>query len=351
MTYSDVVIGEDQRTVDYTLRINVRDLGEPLGGDSEHIPSIAEIEAGTSRLYTYVLERVEVETNAAACATTRAGITFIEQGERFAQLAWHLACPRPFTSFAIEYHLFFDLDELHTGNLRVRLRDETAVTPIQTGARRFEWNDLAGAPPSGAWAFLRLGVEHILTGYDHVCFVIALLLVAVIARPRGRSWETRGVLGSLRYTAGIVTAFTLAHSITLVSAALGFVSVPSLLVEAVIALSIIFVAVENMAWPEARYRWALAFGFGLVHGLGFASVLADLLPPGETLVPLLTFNLGVELGQLGIVLVVVPVLHVLSSRILGASDYRRFAVTAGSLVIAGLGTTWFIERVFDVPIL
>lgn len=351
MTYSDVVIAADQRAVDYTLRINVRDLGEALGKGTDYVPTDGELQAGTDALFEYVLERVSLETGVAGCTVERRGVSVLEQSERFAELRWQLRCPALFTAFAIEYHLFFDLDELHTGNLRVRLRDQTAVTPIQSEHRRFEWSELGEPPPSGWLGFVRLGIEHILTGYDHVCFLIGLLLVGVIGRPRGRAWQTQPVAGALRYTVGIVTAFTVAHSITLAAAALGLVELPGRLVESVIAASIVYVAIENLINPEARYRWALTFGFGLIHGLGFASVLGNLLPPDEAIVPLLSFNLGVELGQLGIVIVLVPVLHLLSSRVLGASDYRRYAVTAGSGAIAVLGTIWLIERVLDISIL
>jgi hypothetical protein len=350
MTYSDVVISADQRAVDYTLRISVRDLGEALGKGTDYVPTDGELQAGTDALFDYVLARVILETGVEGCTAERRGVSVLEQRERFAELRWQLWCPELFTSFAIEYHLFFELDALHTGNLRVRLRNETAVAPIQGEHRRFEWPDLGYPPPSGWLGFVRLGTEHILTGYDHVCFLIGLLLVAVIARPRGRAWQTRPVAGALRYTAGIVTAFTAAHSITLAAAAVGLIELPGRLVESVIAASIVYVAIENLFNPEARYRWALTFGFGLIHGLGFASVLGNLLPPDEALVPLLSFNLGVELGQLGIVIVLVPVLHLLSSRVLGAGDYRRYAVNAGSGAIAVLGTIWLIERVLDISI-
>lgn len=351
MTYSDVVISDDQRAVDYTLRINVRDLGEALGKPTDYVPTDAEVRAGAATLLAYVLERVSVETGVQGCATERGGVSVLEQSERFAEARWRITCPERFTSFAIEYHLFFDLDELHTGNLRVRLGSETAVTPIQAAHRRFEWTNLGAAPPSGWLAFLRLGIEHIITGYDHVCFIVGLLLVSVVVRPRGRSWETRPVGSALRYTAGIVTAFTVAHSLTLVTAALGWIDLPGRLVESVIAASIVYVALENVIQPEPRYRWILTFAFGLVHGLGFASVLGNLLPPDQALVPLLSFNLGVELGQLGIVIVLVPVLHLISSRVLGASDYRKYVVAGGSGAIAVLATLWLLERVLDISIL
>jgi hypothetical protein len=173
--------------------------------------------------------------------------------------------------------------------------------------------------------FLRLGVEHIFLGYDHICFLVALI-----------------VASRLREVVKIVTAFTAAHSITLILAALKIVSLPVRLVECAIALTIVYVAIENL-WtkPDAR-RWPLAFGFGLIHGFGFASVLSQLgLPAMGTIRCLLSFNVGVELGQLAIVLALVPAILALRR--------WRHGKTVGlalSIAVALFGAGWFAERAF-----
>jgi hydrogenase/urease accessory protein HupE len=159
------------------------------------------------------------------------------------------------------------------------------------------------ASPPGAIGFLPLGVQHILEGWDHLLFLLALVLPG-------------GSLGSL---VRIVTAFTIAHSLTLAAAALELVSVPAGPVEALIALSIAWVAAENLARvrPMSR-RWAVAFAFGLIHGFGFANVLRDIgLPRDALLSSLLWFNLGIELGQLLVVLLLVPALTWLRKAPLG----------------------------------
>jgi hypothetical protein len=163
-----------------------------------------------------------------------------------------------------------------------------------------------GALPLGAW--LRMGIDHILTGWDHLAFLAGLLVAA----------------GGLAALLGVVTAFTLAHSITLALAALGLVAVPSRAVELLIAASIAWVGVANLLQRRPVARWKEAFGFGLVHGLGFAGFLADALA-GETrrLVPLVGFNLGVEVGQLAVVVGVVGVL------VVGRRVARRGASGAG----------------------
>ncbi|MBC7975140.1 MAG: HupE/UreJ family protein, partial [Myxococcales bacterium] len=198
----------------------------------------------------------------------------------------------------------------------------------------------------GAW--IASGVDHIWSGRDHVSFVLMLLLVAVLVRAGG-AWTTRAPLATLRHTAAIVTAFTLAHSLSLIAASLGWIRLPSRLVESLIAFSILYTAIENILRPDVRWRFAQTFAFGLVHGLGFASVLEELLPPDHVIGPLLGFNLGVELGQLVIVAIALPLAWLLAHQ-LGATRYRRQIMPAVSAVIGLLAVKWLIERVFGLTL-
>ena len=179
---------------------------------------------------------------------------------------------------------------------------------------------------TGWFDFVELGVKHILTGYDHLLFLVALLATA------------RGLWSVVR----IVTAFTLAHSITLTLGALGIVSIPDRIIEPLIAATIVWVALENLLVAEPdRKRWIWSFGFGLVHGLGFASALTELGLNGTELVrALVGFNLGVEIGQLIFVAVFLPTLTWLS-RGSGAKRTPRIA----SLAVAVVGTYWLVERI------
>jgi hydrogenase/urease accessory protein HupE len=190
-------------------------------------------------------------------------------------------------------------------------------------------------PKQSVWTnigkFIALGIEHILTGYDHIAFLLALIVIGL----------------SIREVLKIITAFTLAHSITLLLAAMQVVSLNSRVVESVIAFSICYVALENLLKKEVNYRWLLTFGFGLIHGFGFASVLQELIVgKSKLLVSVVSFNLGVEIGQLMIFLVLLPVLHLLKNTI----EFRK--VTIGtSLAILLLGFTWLIQRVFNLQLL
>jgi hypothetical protein len=161
--------------------------------------------------------------------------------------------------------------------------------------------------------YLVLGIEHIFTGYDHLAFLFGLLAVAGFDKLRS----------GLRYVLGVVTAFTVAHSLTLISAGLGWFRLPSSYVEPAIALSIAYVAVENLLVAQPRHRWLETFGFGLVHGFGFASVLRDIgLPPRGLVLSLLSFNVGVEAGQLAVVSLVAPALYLFAHW--GEKNLRAF---------------------------
>ncbi len=179
-------------------------------------------------------------------------------------------------------------------------------------------------------SFLRLGVEHILKGYDHLLFLLGLLVAC-------RRFSTMAL---------VITCFTLAHSVTLALAALDLISLSPAVVEPLIAASIVFVGVENLLRRnEPRWRWALTLGFGLIHGFGFAGVLkeAGLGSSGAgLLVPLFSFNLGVELGQVAVAAVVLPVLW----RLRRWRPYERYGQLVISLLVVLAGAFWLIQRLF-----
>lgn len=181
-------------------------------------------------------------------------------------------------------------------------------------------------------SFFRFGVEHILTGYDHLLFLAALLLACT----------------TLREAAAIITCFTLAHSITLALAALDIVRIPASIIEPAIALTIVYVAIENLVHtPVLWQRAAITCSFGLVHGLGFASALREIglgTIPGGIFLPLLTFNLGVEAGQLCVAACCFPVLVFARKR----EPRSSILMTAGSTLIALFGGYWFVSRIVSL---
>jgi hydrogenase/urease accessory protein HupE len=186
--------------------------------------------------------------------------------------------------------------------------------------------------------FFLWGMHHIFVGYDHIAFLLALLLAA----------------RRLRSMLKIVTSFTVAHSLTLLLSAMDVIRLPGAVTESLIAASIVYVAAENYFIKEGRYRWMLTFAFGLVHGLGFSSVLRSRLQDiGSILVPVVSFNLGVEVGQIAILLVALPVLTWIRKGPDEAASERRqwWLVRVGSMPILLLGLFWLIDRVFQLNLM
>jgi hypothetical protein len=241
-------------------------------------------------------------------------------------------CPRPVERLRVEVGLVNALPRGHTHLAKVEEGGRIAEHVVRAGREAFEVEGQADRL-ARALRFLRLGVEHILTGYDHVAFLLALLLLG-------------GTLGSL---IRIATGFTLAHSVTLALAALGLVSPPAWLVEPLIAGTVVYVAAENLwalrigAQLGGARRAGTAFAFGLIHGFGFAAALQGLdLPRAGFAASLLAFNLGVEVGQVALLAFGFPILAALRRR----PGFALRGAWAGSAAIGCAGLVWLAEGVF-----
>jgi hypothetical protein len=207
-------------------------------------------------------------------------------------------------------------------------------------------------PLSGGGAlfgrFLADGTHHILAGFDHLFFIAVLLLPAMLRRS-GRGWApVRGFREGLMETVKVLSAFSVAHTVTLALAVLQIVVPPSRVIEAAIALTIGLAALDLLVPFLGPRRWLVAGGFGLIHGFGFAGALGPLqLPPVELAVALLAFNLGVEAGQLMVALLILPAAWALRQW----PPYGRVVLPAGSIAAATVAGLWFAERAFDVPLM
>ncbi len=347
-TFARIETTGDPARLRYEIRIAARDLYEALALENDREANADEIRAGKGRILAYVTGSLEFDAGGAACRAEPVAVEPVEQGQLFARVELAVVCPAPIRTIGLEYSLFFDLDRKHIGFVSINGRGTFQLTsPDHT---RLEW-DVGGEVESGLAGFVVSGVWHILDGLDHILFLLSLLLMAVVVKTGGgEGVAIRPIRQAISYTGGIVTAFTVAHSLTLIGAALGWFELPRDLVESLIALSIVFVAVDNAIRLDPPRRYLVTFVFGLVHGLGFASMLRPLLPPSEVVLPLLAFNVGVELGQLGLVLIAMPILY-LAIRGLGAARYRRVVLPLGAVLLGGLGFIWFLERALAITIL
>ncbi len=262
-------------------------------------------------------------------------------------------CPSSTQALAVNYRLLFDIDALHRGLLRLDLDgvSHSAVLGPDTGVLTIQAGETSRLSQFGQ--YLVEGIWHIWIGFDHILFLLSLLLPAVLVHSLLMSGDRRwtGVStfrSALKEVLWVVTAFTLAHSITLTLAALQIVELPSRLVESAIAASVVLAAANNL-WPVVeRRRWLVAFSFGLIHGFGFASVLTELGLPRDALVlSLLGFNLGVEIGQLAIVAAFLPVAYLLRNTVL----YRKGVFVGGSFATMLVALVWLVERLFNLKLI
>jgi len=331
--------------------IALRDLEFAVGLDANSDGEITwgELSARHGAIASYALARLQITAGGGACAL-QASDHLVDQHSdgAYAVIRFDAACPASPGKIALGYSLFFDIDPTHRGLARIEL-DGATQTAVFSPERRLQQFDAAAA---SAWgqivAYAREGIWHIWIGYDHILFLLSLLLPSVWLWTEQR-WRAASRFGPAFWEVfRVVTAFTIAHSITLTIAALEIVSLPSRLVESVIAASVLLAALNNLFPIVSAQRWIIAFSFGLVHGFGFASVLTDLgLPRGALVSSLFGFNLGVEMGQLAIVSAFLPVAYALRN----TRFYARIVFAGGSIAIALLATIWLAERALNVKII
>jgi hypothetical protein len=339
-----------ERRLSGQWEVALRDLAvlTPLDRDRNRELTWGELRAARAPLEAILAAHLDLRADGAACPLRFDDLLIHDRSDGpYAWFALSAECPTPPRRIELGYRLLFDIDPTHRGIVVLRAGGltHTAVLGPEASPRGF---DLARPSRSEAFFdYLREGVWHIWIGYDHILFLLALLLPAVLIHGAG-GWRGQARLGdALRDVIAVVTAFTLAHSVTLSLAALDLVRLPSAAVEAAIAASVLLAALNNL-WPRVtRARWAMALGFGLIHGFGFASVLGELgLPSGLRITGLVAFNLGVELGQLAIVLLFVP----LAFAVRNTGVYRSGVRVAGSLAVAVLATFWLVQRAAGIGV-
>lgn len=332
--------------------IALRDLDFALGLDANRDGAITwgELKAAKKRIAEYAFSRLTLEAIGRGernrCAAELSELLVDEHVDgHYAVLRFRADCGLRPVELAVRYQLLFDLDPTHRGLLEVagyghqlaEVLSKDAPAAIMNLASPDRWRQFQDFVLEGVW--------HILEGYDHILFLLTLLFPAVVLYGRG-GWEPRASLReSVVDILKVVTAFTLAHSLTLSLAVLGLVHLPARWVESAIAVTVLLGSLNNLRPVIASRRWAMAFAFGLVHGFGFASVLADLGLHGTNLVlALMGFNCGVELGQLSIVLGVLPFAFLLRHTTL----YRCAFMPVAAAAISCISVYWLITRLTGI---
>ncbi|CAH0178986.1 hypothetical protein SRABI118_01186 [Massilia sp. Bi118] len=348
---SYLTLDVEQRQVRGQWDIALRDLDMAIGldGDGNGELTWNEVRSRQDAIAAYALARLKLAAGGAPCPLRSSAMLLDEHSDgAYAVLRFTGSCAADVADLDVDYRLLFDIDPQHKGLLQLRHggQTSTAIFAPDSAHQTLRVSDASALRQFGD--YVRHGIWHIWIGFDHILFLLSLLLPAVLVYRDGR-WQGRDTFRAAAIDVlRIVTAFTLAHSITLTLATLGVVTLPSRLVESAIAASVVLAALNNI-WPLFHGRRALvAFGFGLIHGFGFASVLLDLgLPRASLLLSLVGFNAGVEIGQLTIVLLFLPLAFLARNTVL----YRRGMLGAGSSLILLLALVWLAERGLDVKLL
>lgn len=310
------------------------------GVDTDHDGHLtpSEIASGRAVLARKILGKIVVRAGGAPCKVTLTDAGLTEEDGMLLSGRWD--CPSATEPFELELALLDGLARGHRHIARavtgaathdeVLFGDDRALTiapeALASSASVADDADAGAGRGAGLGALFWMGIDHILTGYDHLVFILGLVLVCV---------KVRSLLT-------IVTAFTVAHSITLAVAVLGVWAPSPRIIEPAIALSIVYVGIENFFVKDAQRRWRITFPFGLIHGFGFAGALQEIaLPWSSAPVALAAFNLGVEAGQLGVLAVLLPLILVLRGK--AWFEPRGVRLVSGAIAVAGC--VWFVARV------
>lgn len=338
-SYIRVEISEDWLDTQFTFDLQVLERVARLDLDEDGDVTESEFRRAEPVIRSFLRRNVEFEVNEyvadfgeyepAVWPTEIASVPYAERGVTLVHFRFRKRVQELPESVTLVFHVWDALGDRHTVLGTFHRAPDPEYEVVYTWAEPdflyfTEYLDGDAPPPTGrGWDFVWQGMRHIFIGYDHILFLLALIVV--------------NRFGTLLK---IITAFTLGHTITLILAGLGLVSVPSRIVESSIAATIMFVALENFRAGDKSHRWVLTFFFGLIHGFGFANVLGNLQLSSAHLVQcLFSFNAGVELGQIAIVAPIWPVWRLVMRRPWGSTAARMLS---GAIFVCGLA--WFLDR-------
>lgn len=347
-SYLQLKVADQQITGEWDIAL--RDLEYAIGVDTNGDGAITwgEVRSHREAIVTYAMRGLKVEENSGLCHISVKDLQISDHSDgAYAALILVGNCAAPPKKIQIHYDLLFDLDPTHHGLLNLDFGGtQTAI--FRPDLRQIDFRSGGGTAWGTFMQYLREGLWHVWTGYDHMLFLGGLMLPAVLRRTR-QGWRPAEKLApALLDTFRIATAFTLAHACTLSLAAMGIISLPSRLVESLVAATVVFAGINNLLPMAHRGLWKLAFFFGLIHGAAIASALLELgLPSDQRVLALFAFNLGVEAAQLTVVGVVLP----LSFMFRHSALYRRTVVIPGSVAIASIGLIWLIQRAFAIHLI
>lgn len=330
--------------------IALRDLDYAIGLDEDANNEInwQEVLNKQQDIDAYAFARLQVKNEQNVCPITPQKTLIDNHTDgAYVVIQFSVNCKELINQLNLHYTLFADIDPSHRGLLRIDYKGATKTSIF--GPENANQSFLLEMPNrlTEFRNYIVEGIWHIWKGYDHILFLISLLLPAVLVRTANTWQPSPNFKSTFIDVLKVVTAFTVAHSITLTLATLHFISLPSRWVEAAIAASVVVAAINNIFPAILKRRWIAAFSFGLIHGFGFAAVLSDLgLQNTALILALVGFNLGVEIGQICILSIYLPISFAIRKTWL----YKILFFYAGSVVIMGIASIWFVERAFNIAL-
>ena len=336
-----------ENSIDGSYKISIRDAHELMGLDNNFDTKITwkEILENKERLETLFQSNFYIQQNLKTCPLEikKLQLDYLDSN-KYLHFDLQATCPSTIEKLTIGYTLMFNKDANHKAYMRLKHQNTTINTLFSKEVLSKEIELKKDSYLSSFLEFIKEGIIHIFIGIDHILFLVALLLPSVLILQNNIWRPNNSLKATIIDVLKIVTAFTIAHSITLSLSILGVISLESWLIESLIAFSVILAGINNI-FPLVKKRiWILVFIFGLIHGMGFASVLNELeLANSSKLITLLGFNIGVELGQIAIVATLVPLIYLLREK----RFYQPFVLKFGSFLIVVMGAVWFYERVTE----
>jgi hypothetical protein len=331
--------------IEGTLQLRLYDLDQNLMVDTDNNGELTwgELQSHRDKVSRFITDKVTFSRGQKACALVVDPEWKIDEhfGEGYVLLPLRAQCGLSGT-LELDYRAFFERDSQHKLLVNFGSDNQRENRVISADKSSLRLSSAEGNRLASAGEFIYQGMIHIWMGTDHILFLCALLLPSVLTRRDNRWTAQQDVRAILTNTFWLVTAFTLAHSITLTATALDILHLPSRWVETAIALSVLFAALNNI-FPLVLRLGLLTFGFGLLHGMGFAGALGELgIPADQQVLSVLAFNLGVEIGQMAILVAVMPILIVVRNQ----TWYSRYSLNALSLAISLVAAQWVVQRAF-----
>ncbi|MFD4707760.1 HupE/UreJ family protein [Gottfriedia sp. NPDC058432] len=313
------------KTIDYELFLDQIDMLEQFDTNKDKYLENEELSSQKERIESVLQKDLRINVDSKPLTMEMLSMEMAEKASTIGVMfKLRLTADEAIDQFKLHYNLMFEDSPLHTNVFLVHSGEYFYQNILDTKNKDVQITITQPESEFVLWKYFVLGIEHILTGYDHLLFLVSLVLIAT----------------QFKDALKIVTAFTIAHSITLFLVASGYIHVIPSWVEALIALTICYVAVENIFVQRAKWRWLLTALFGLIHGMGFAGALAETgLPKSNLIGSLLTFNLGVEAGQLMFLCLLLPFLLWLRR----FPWYRKMMISTSCLIFV-LAFYWFIQR-------